>query len=130
MKVFILEDDESRCTWFRKAFIGHVAHFADNVETAKEMLSNNVYDAIFLDHDLAEEHYVAMYKTPETPLVGTGYDAVQWMIRNNNNKQAEVIIHSLNPAGSARMHTHLTVAGYNAKRVTYLDLRKKMTVYA
>src|SRR5262245_59542545 len=57
ISVFLLDDDERRHRWFRKKFVNDELDITDQIEEAKEYLSNNRYDAIFLDHDLIPEHY-------------------------------------------------------------------------
>ncbi|HYG82799.1 MAG TPA: hypothetical protein VD861_20555, partial [Pyrinomonadaceae bacterium] len=57
IRVFLLDDDSRRHNWFAKRFEGDRLDIADDVAGAREYLSANLYDAIFLDHDLLPEHY-------------------------------------------------------------------------
>src|SRR5436853_4469263 len=69
IRVFLLDDDTRRHVWFSKRFAGDHLDIAYDVERAREYLSANLYDAIFLDHDLLPEHYHA----EETDDENTGY---------------------------------------------------------
>lgn len=121
MRVLVLEDMQTRIEWFRQALIGNVVDFVVCVADAKILLAKNNYDMIFLDHDLRDVHYGDINAEPEE----TGYAAVQWMISEKNNKQAKVIIHSMS-SGAPRMETALKLAGYDAQRVVYHDLQKRL----
>ena len=64
-----------------------------------------VPEIISFDHDLADVHYKKQefdYKNPN--LEKTGYHCAEWLIYycidNNKELPAEVLIHSMNPAGS------------------------------
>src|SRR2546423_8478522 len=57
IRIFVLEDDERRCAWFEKRFKGDMLHISCDIEESKQLLEANVYDSIFLDHDLIPEHY-------------------------------------------------------------------------
>src|ERR1700736_4845790 len=57
IRVFLLDDDTRRHEWFSRRFRGDHLDIAYSVERAREYLSGNAYDAIFLDHDLLPEHY-------------------------------------------------------------------------
>ena len=57
IKVMLLDDDKRRHRWFDKRFAGDGLDIAETVEEAKELLAENNYDAIFLDHDLLPHHY-------------------------------------------------------------------------
>ena len=61
MRILLLEDSQERVKWFVKQLIGNVIDFAYTSDQANKFLLENEYDVIFLDHDLDEEHYVAMY---------------------------------------------------------------------
>ena len=57
IKVLLLDDDSRRHRWFIKRFKGDELDLAENVQEAKDLLAENTYDAIFLDHDLLPHHY-------------------------------------------------------------------------
>jgi len=88
-KILVCDDDLLRISVFKKMlpefFIGSNMDFALNYQEAVDHLKNDVYDVIFLDHDLG---------------VGkTGYDVALWMKENIENPP-DVIIHSMNPIGA------------------------------
>ena len=132
MRVLVLDDMNTRHKWFITALIGHNYHPVYSSESAIEELQKFKFDMIFLDHDLEEQHY-NVWTGAElddeaffSRLERTGYDVTKWMVENNNHKQAQVIVHSLNPAGSKRMVDLLTSNGYNAKYVSFLELQKRL----
>ena len=55
--VFLLDDDRRRHRWFEKRLEGDEIAIAETVGEARELLEENSYDAIFLDHDLLPHHY-------------------------------------------------------------------------
>ncbi|MDQ3667315.1 MAG: hypothetical protein M3410_12215, partial [Acidobacteriota bacterium] len=57
IRVFLLDDDQRRHTWFAERFKGDFIDMAHDVSQAQQLLGANSYDAIFLDHDLHPEHY-------------------------------------------------------------------------
>lgn len=126
MRILILEDSDERNDWFRKKFIGKVVDFAYTAEQANKLLDKNVYDVILLDHDLAEEHYVAMHSVIDIDLIGTGVDTAKYMAENKCSPKAQVIIHSLNTVGSQNIFDVLHNAGYNVAKIPYLELKKRM----
>lgn len=132
MRVLVLDDMNTRHKWFITALIGHNYHPVYTSESAIEQLKVQEFDMIFLDHDLEENHY-NVWTGAEldeesffSRLERTGYDVVKWMVENNNNKQAQVVVHSLNEAGSRRMVALLTANGYNARYVPFLELQKRL----
>ena len=126
MRVLLLEDSMERISWFAKRFIGKVVDYAYTADQANEFLLKNTYDIIFLDHDLAEEHYVAMYQPLDTELSGTGVDTAKFIASNKCSPKAQIIIHSLNSVGSQSIFAILDDAGYNVQKVPYLELKKRM----
>lgn len=107
-KVFVLEDDPERIKWFR-----HATRYANKVDIASEVnaaikyLEEEDYDLIFLDHDLEPVHYKAYMEGYTAETMGTGYDLAQWMVANDAQRQALVLIHTLNPTGGDRMQAAL-----------------------
>src|SRR5687767_14084880 len=75
IKVFLLDDDVRRHRWFAQRFKGDFLDVAHNVEQARQLLSDNAYDAVFLDHDLHPEHYNSQSSDDER----TGYAIASWL---------------------------------------------------
>jgi len=78
------------------------------------VLEKGVPDVISFDHDLADEHYDPDLYGSETYnkiydnfVFKTGYDCAKWFINycidNKKELPATVLIHSMNPAGSANI---------------------------
>jgi hypothetical protein len=93
----------------------------------RHVVLSGVPDFVCFDHDLADEHYVAMLKENESDPIKqleaivdygkekTGYDCAKWLVdycADNKKKFPEYIVHSMNPAGKER------ISGYveNAKK--------------
>ena len=89
IRVFLLEDDKRRHQWFATRFKGDVIDVADNVARARELLSSNNYDAIFLDHDLHPEHYGSSTLDDER----TGYAIALWLASNPEQYVCRVLVH-------------------------------------
>lgn len=71
--------------------------WAKTAQEAIAFLQTGKVEAISLDHDLSEKATLGDY-TGEV----TGMHVVEWMIRNDVYP-AEIIVHSMNPAGRKRM---------------------------
>jgi len=89
MKVLIVEDEDYRLNWFLDR-IGN-CDIAKDVQTAINFLTKNTYDYIMLDHDL--NGYL------ENPSESTGYEVAKF-IAGTPNEKAEIIVHTVNPAGA------------------------------
>jgi hypothetical protein len=87
--------DDVREPW-KHGFIG--AEWAKTADDAIARLKRG--DIIFasLDHDLTLDDTVGQPKGEKT-----GYDVVCWMEENNVWPSDGVVVHSMNPAGRARM---------------------------
>lgn len=126
MKILVVEDMEVRNTWFRQHFIGTNIDFAYTVDQAKVFLDETEYDTIFLDHDLSDDHYAMIGRFDNTELVGTGADAAKYIVKKKSSPKAQIIVHSLNPSGSANIFAILNNAGYNVERIPFLDLQRRL----
>lgn len=100
MKILILEDDDKRIQKFKQNFIGCEMFITHLPKTANRLLEEEEFDLIFLDHDLADEHYIWDTNCNET----TGLCTAEHLGNNPHlSQKATVIVHSLNPNGSERM---------------------------
>lgn len=120
MKILVLDDMEERHRKFHKKFFGHTVHEAWSMDEYIEKVSENTYDAIFLDCDLSDGHYGADPSIQEK----NGVKVTQWITTNRNNPTAHYIIHSLNTVGTEIMKSNLLFAGYKVDRVSYNNLDK------
>ena len=123
ISIFLLDDDRRRHRWFNKRFEGDEIDIAETVAEAKELLSENSYDAIFLDHDLLPEHYEGKIDDENT-----GYAIAHWLFENkDSNRAATIIVHTRNADGAIRMVEKLRECGRNVEYVPFpmLDLKIK-----
>ena len=115
-RILIVEDDEMRRSWFDLQFARFERDVTDQVAQAIQWLAQRDYDLIFLDHDLAEEHYFVTVADDGL----TGYAVAAWLAENPHQQtQALIIIHSLNYPGSDRMLEVLLNAGRRAEHVPF-----------
>ena len=98
MKILILDDCEFRHAAFTEKF-GKPGYELTHVRTAQEAINRlkaGGFDVVFLDHDLGGQVFVASG-------AGTGYEVADWLAKNEAQKPAVVVIHTLNPAGQDAM---------------------------
>ena len=112
--VFVLEDDPARHRVFREHQMDEDRlTIITSAQEAITHLQDHVYDLIFLDHDLREEHYGPAEHDDAT----TGYAVAKWLADNPTKSEgAPVVIHSFNPVGAKRMFDTL----HDANRLAYL----------
>ena len=106
LKILIVEDMSSRIEFFKNKFKGHDLYFFDNAKDsidALKLISDKPWDVVFLDHDLGGRVFVSSSDP------NTGY-AVAEFIRDNDIKINQIIIHSMNPAGSQNIKSVLPQA--------------------
>ncbi len=91
MKIFILEDDRARQTWFLDRFEGHDVTLIESNKDAHKF--EGFYDLICLDHDLGGRQLV------------DHEDCGLMFVKNMKNYFADslVLIHSYNPDGAIAM---------------------------
>ena len=115
-RILIVEDDENRRFWFDRKFAQFERDTTDDVSVAIQWLLEQDYALIFLDHDLAEEHY--HLELADDGL--TGYAVAAWLAANPERQaDAQIIVHSLNYPGSERMVNCLQSAGRKAEHVPF-----------
>jgi YD repeat-containing protein len=124
-RVLLVEDDERRCAWFRERLAGSPLDVTCDVVEAVRWLAERDYRALLLDHDLVEEHYFSNEPDDER----TGYAVARWLAENPTaQRDALIIIHSLNYTGAGRMVEVLRAAGRDAEHVPfhYLQMGLRM----
>jgi CheY-like chemotaxis protein len=115
-RVLIVEDDESRCVWFRRRLAHCELDVTCHVPEAIAWLGEREYELILLDHDLREEHYFSDEPDDEH----TGYAVAAWLAAHADSQpRATVVVHSLNYAGAGRMVEKLLEAGFDAEHVPF-----------
>lgn len=105
MKILILDDDKGRHVLFNKNF-SH--HDITNVYTAQEAiaaLAADMFDAVFLDHDLGGQTFVSSEGPEET-----GNTVAKWLVKHPDRKPKHIHVHSLNPDGAQNIANKLSGA--------------------
>jgi CheY-like chemotaxis protein len=126
IRVLLLDDDTRRHTWFSKRFTGDLLDIADDVSAAIHLLEENVYDAIFLDHDLLPEHY----GSNESDEKHSGLAVAAWLAARPQIQPAStIIVHTRNADGAMRMVEQLRNSGRQAEYVPFTVLEQKIQYY-
>ena len=127
ISVMVLDDDTRRHRWFLKRFKGDFVDIAENVEEAKELLSGNSYDALFLDHDLLPHHYES---NEHDDFASTGYAIAQWLNERRDLQQAAtIIVHTRNADAAIKMVQTLRESGRNVEYCAFPMLDLKIANY-
>lgn len=124
-RVLVVEDDEARCAWFRERLKGMRLDVTCDVPTALAWLAERDYEAVLLDHDLADEHYFSDAHDDER----TGYAVARWLADNPTaQRDALIVIHSLNYTGARRMLDALRDAGRDAEHIPFHYLQTGLRI--
>lgn len=125
IKVFLLDDDKRRHKWFEKRFDGDELSIAECVTEAKELLAQDTYDAIFLDHDLLPHHYES---NEHDDFDNTGLAIAEWLNHHKDlQRAATIIVHTRNADAAIPMVMKLRECGRNVEYCAFpmLDLKIK-----
>ena len=125
ISVFLLDDDRRRHRWFEKRFDGDALAIAETVAAAKELLEQESYDAIFLDHDLLPHHYESNH---HGDVENTGFAIAEWLnTRPELQRAATIIVHTRNADAAIPMVQKLREAGRSVEYCAFpmLDLKNK-----
>ena len=125
ISVFLLDDDPRRHRWFSKRFEGDDLDIAATVDEAKVLLTENTYDAIFLDHDLLPHHYES---NDHDDYGSTGYAIAEFLDENRHlQRAATIIVHTRNADAAIPMVQKLRESGRSVEYVPFpmLDLKIK-----
>jgi CheY-like chemotaxis protein len=115
-RILIVEDDATRCEWFRRRLYAYELDVTCSVPEAIAWLGSREYATIMLDHDLREEHYFSDERDDEH----TGYGVAAWLAAHRDSQpSATVVVHSLNYEGARRMVGILLEAGFDAEHVPF-----------
>jgi len=126
IRVFLLDDDRRRHKWFAERFKGDFIDMAHNVSQAQQLLGENSYDAIFLDHDLHPEHYSSLDRDDER----TGYAIASWLAANPDLQRAStILVHTRNADGAMRMVEEMRRSGRSAEYVPFPFLAERIRHY-
>lgn len=102
--VLVLEDSQDRAQKFHDALdsVSNL-YIVDCARDAISLLEILHFDWAFLDHDLGGQVMV-------NEIENTGYEVALWLKQHQDRMPDNVVIHSMNPAGSKRMHDALPQA--------------------
>ena len=120
MRIYIVEDDNSRMNWFRKTFSDCEIYYTQNVKTACCDIKNNQYDIIFLDRDL----FYGGANEDEKGNELTGEDVARYIKDNGLAKDAAIVIHSLNPIGQKNIKRLLDDYHSQVYTIPFTELKK------
>lgn len=108
MKILVLEDDPIRIRTFRfKMDPGYDVMYVTTAQGAIDLLTENQFDVIFLDHDLDGEEFVDMKN------INTGSEVVRWLRAHGTTNDPYIVVHSLNSPAAENMAEGLKTAGFN-----------------
>ncbi len=148
MRILTLDDMAERQRAMVRWFVGHEHVHAWTAAGAIRELEGPVWDLVMLDHDLAEEHYLALSERPlchcvsqdsvallpdpmcsdcggtgqgePTYAPGTGMDVADYIAKMPKERWPKtVIVHSWNPVRSWEMSRRLNQAGVNVWKVPF-----------
>ena len=138
MRILFLDDMQSRHDAAIRWFDGKPGVELVRVFTAPEAiarLNEGHFDVVFLDHDLAEEHYLTLSEGLSEDraegeaeyMCGTGMDVVDWLVANpiipgdgiTPARHGNIIVHSWNPVRAPEMYRRLKDAGFNAYKIQF-----------
>lgn len=104
MRILFVDDEEMRHAAFRRAFSEDDRKHVYTVDDAIHALADEVFDLVYLDHDLNDYHL-------------DGMDIVKSMCALPEDlRPKEVVVHSCNVSRALVMVANLTQAGF---RVSY-----------
>lgn len=134
MRVLVLEDDDQRILWFAQKLFCHRLTFAFTSVDAIDLLNDNSFDLIFLDHDLCEEHYnsyIASLSSDEEWRAdkydhNTGMAVAKFLAENpDKSPSARIIVHTLNPIAQLRMQNTLFEGSRTCEVVPFSILARR-----
>lgn len=118
MKILFLDDMQIRHDnfqeWCDDFNLTEVYHVRTADEAVKAMIEHD-FDVVFLDHDLAEEHYQDGTKAVTQANSGTAVAA--WMVQNE--ARPVVVIHSYNPVGATNMFNLFRDDGFACYKIPF-----------
>jgi len=125
--ILFLDDDETRWARFQSK-VPYAIRFA-TAEGLIEYLKHSSkaqdkIDWLFLDHDLGGEHYV------DSAREDCGMEVVRHLVADvelHKTKISKIVVHSHNGPAAEEMDAKLKDAGYDSKRVPFMNLLDALT---
>ena len=117
LRIFVLDDNQERIDYFTKQFDNHdlIIHYKINKQTYN-ILKEEKFDILFLDHDLENHHSVSPEKNGQTIAL--------FLTQNKLQQHAIIYIHSMNPVGANNMVKIFNNAGYEVQWIPYHLLKQ------
>ena len=112
---FILEDDPERIEWFKSVLGEDQIYTTRDVNDAVAQLKSNVYDIIFMDHDLMA-----------TGKNASGHGLADILNQEKIATNTPIIIHSMNPVGAENIRRALMNTHSNVTVVPYSVLKARL----
>lgn len=121
MRILFLDDDSSRRDLFyemaKRRYPEAAIYMVKKAEEAITALQGRTFDHIYLDHDLADFHYMMPAASIRE---GTGMDVVRHIVDQHREKgrfgKTLFVVHSWNPDGGRLMHEALQEEGLKVVR--------------
>lgn len=113
-RIFLLDDSMKRLQRFQRLFQPHEIVHSASAQEANEILAEQQFDLILLDHDLHEHdtNWIAS---------GTGLEVAEFLgSANSPNNETLIVVHSMNPSGVDKMLAALQTR--RVRRVTIIEL--------
>lgn len=123
MRVLIVDDEHERHEHYARQYDGHVVVHAYNFFDAVDVLSDERFDVVQLDHDLND--YVRddagkIVLDGARPRERTGLYVAEYMyLMPDGARPRRVIVHSWNAIGAARIIHILRLAGIDCEYQAY-----------
>lgn len=93
LRILILDDDKNRHSqFFNKYGAEYTITYTYDAKSCIKILEDEVFDVVFLDHDLGGKTYCASDEN-------SGYAVAKWLSENPDRCPSQCICHSLNPVG-------------------------------
>ena len=120
MRVFMLEDDQRRVDYLANKVFGEEVTHTDSVSAAAEILRENEFELIMLDHDLTRDSQMVVDDAVES-----GRDLAKLMSLEKLSVDTPIIVHSLNEEGANLICDILEDTHSKVHRVDYFTLKFK-----
>lgn len=96
MRILVLEDDPARHKKIRRRLIGNVVVIVETAQEAIDLLRDEDWNLLSLDHDLGGEQMVESGE-------GTGWEVAKWLENHPERKPKRILLHSYNTPGRENM---------------------------
>lgn len=114
MRILLVEDFPAHIDWFRQHFVGHDLTITDEPLRAVALLERQVFDRLYLDHDLGKE--------PRA-----GRDVATWLVQHPHVLPfLEIVTHTTNHVSGPKIKRELRAAGRPVKWRPFPELVREL----